>query len=130
MTFFAPTNEAIRKMKETVEKRRDMDSRDRKHVMDEIIRYHIVSEELGCEDFFDGMTIKTDLKLRELDNNHQRIRVLEMWNGDVMLVGFFLCVRGRLTFNRTCTPVSRNSISRLKTAWSTSWTTSSCPRYF
>ena len=86
MTFFAPTNEAIRKMKEMLEKRHDMDSHDRKRMTDEIIRYHVVSEELSCEDFFDGQTLKTDLKLRELDGKNQRIRVLEMWNGDVLLV--------------------------------------------
>ena len=51
----------------------------------EILRYHIVGHEFKFDDLFDGMTLRTELKLRSLNGQPQRIRVFE-FEGDYLLV--------------------------------------------
>jgi uncharacterized surface protein with fasciclin (FAS1) repeats len=97
LTMFAPTNEAIDRLKKELDRRDaaeegeeyDSDRREHhgkrpRHEMDEIIRYHLCPEEMNKDDLYDGMTMKTELKLKELDGNRQRIRVFK-FKGDVLL---------------------------------------------
>ncbi len=85
LTFFAPTNEAFDKLKKRMNLNKERE-------FSEIIRYHIVNHEFKEEDIFDGMTLRTDLKLRELNGQPQRIRVFE-YEGDFLLVSFDWPVR-------------------------------------
>jgi uncharacterized surface protein with fasciclin (FAS1) repeats len=78
VTLFAPTNQAIRKMEEEFESMR------RRPSAEEIVRYHLLADNWKENDMFDGMTLQTELKLRELNNNRQRIRVFK-FHGDLLL---------------------------------------------
>ena len=87
MTLFAPTNEAFHHLKEMKSQGNDYD-------MADILRYHMSSQEWSLDEMTADMTIKTDLKLKELDNEYQRIRVFK--HGDCVVLNMYsrLSIKG------------------------------------
>jgi len=72
ITFLAPTNQAF----EAIE--RDMKSMTgKKGEMDSILRYHCIESKVEFKDFEDGQTWTTRMKLKQLNDKHQRIRVFK-----------------------------------------------------
>jgi uncharacterized surface protein with fasciclin (FAS1) repeats len=70
-TVFAPTNEAFEKFEE---ERRSY--ADEKREMRDIIKYHVASEaDIESDDLHAGLLIPTGLRLKSLNDRHQRIRV-------------------------------------------------------
>ncbi|KAJ3182792.1 hypothetical protein HDU85_002394 [Gaertneriomyces sp. JEL0708] len=80
-TVFAPTNEAF----ERLEKEMGAAGKGDNQRMGEMLRYHICPDmELRMDDMVSGTLLSTGLKLRDLDDRHQRIRVFR-FHGDVWL---------------------------------------------
>ncbi|KAJ3081576.1 hypothetical protein HK102_002263 [Quaeritorhiza haematococci] len=87
ITFFAPTNEAFEKSKEMwgdMKRRRKHDDDDRKPSMEQFVRYHMTHEEIKSDELYDGQLIESQLKLKELDGEKQRIKVFKL-RGEYLL---------------------------------------------
>ncbi|KAJ3294244.1 hypothetical protein HK104_003821 [Borealophlyctis nickersoniae] len=85
-TLFAPTNEAFKRIEESVAQAGSTCGDDeKKPSIHEILRYHIIrNEEINGDDLCAGRLLRTDLKLRSLKDQHQRIRVYR-FHGDTYL---------------------------------------------
>jgi len=94
ITFLAPTDEAWenietvldairdnRKRRHLVDEndRRGRDDRDRRD-MEEVLRYHIVKDEIRVKDLFNGQLLQTELKESGLEDKRQRIRVVDFFD--------------------------------------------------
>jgi len=85
-TVFAPTNDAFKKMEDDM--RRITGEQPR---MGDILRYHICPDmEVSGDKMHQGMLLRTGLRLKSLNDRHQRIRVFR-FHGDI-----WLNMRGRM----------------------------------
>ncbi|KAJ3041583.1 hypothetical protein HDV00_009060 [Rhizophlyctis rosea] len=79
VTVFAPTNQAMERLEDEIEK---LGREGERPSMEQILSYHIVrDEELCFKDLKPGMTLRTNLRPNDLDRHHQRIRVVGMMGG-------------------------------------------------
>ncbi|KAJ3122697.1 hypothetical protein HK098_002533 [Nowakowskiella sp. JEL0407] len=88
VTFMAPTNEAWKNIETVLENmrrkrnneaRRDREDRDRRKDMEEVLKYHIVREEVSVKDLYNGKLMNTALYESELGDKHQKIKVVEFF---------------------------------------------------
>jgi uncharacterized surface protein with fasciclin (FAS1) repeats len=93
ITFLAPTDEAWENMEMVLDairdnrkRRRSVDENDRKgrddrdrRDMEEVLRYHILKDEISMKDLFNGQLLQTELKESELEDKRQRIRVVDFF---------------------------------------------------
>ncbi|TPX64454.1 hypothetical protein SpCBS45565_g05883 [Spizellomyces sp. 'palustris'] len=78
-TVFAPTNEAFKHLED--DRRRNNDERE----LGDILRYHICPDlNIRGDELHQGMLLRTDLRLKKLNDRHQRIRVFR-FRGDAWL---------------------------------------------
>ncbi|KAJ3106934.1 hypothetical protein HDU96_008055 [Phlyctochytrium bullatum] len=83
MTVFAPTNRAVERFEEEIRSRSGRGRDDLN--MEDLILYHLVpDQEIDRRDLQDGVLLKTNLEVKELDNARQRIRVNRLF-GEVYL---------------------------------------------
>ncbi|KAJ3124597.1 hypothetical protein HK098_000993 [Nowakowskiella sp. JEL0407] len=103
ITFLAPTNEAFKQIENVMEnlredrrrrRNRDRDNGDEskepsdpKKDMEEILRYHIVHDQVSIKDLFNGKLLSSNLRESELGDRHQKIKVVEMF-GQYYLNGY------------------------------------------
>jgi len=86
-TVFAPTNEAFKRLEDEWRDRRGAydEDNDREQWMRQALKYHIAPDSMIEGDALHaGALIPTDLRLRELGDRHQRVRVFR-FHGDVWL---------------------------------------------
>jgi uncharacterized surface protein with fasciclin (FAS1) repeats len=72
ITFFAPTNQAL----DMLEQEMASLSKNRES-MEKVLRYHFCERKLMFKDLCDGMTLETRLKVKQLGDQRQRIRVFK-----------------------------------------------------
>lgn len=90
ITFFAPTNHAIESLE------REMQTLlSNKQEMDQVLRYHCIQEKLNFKDLQDGQTLQSNLKLKSLNDKHQRVRVFRC--NDTVALNMFVRIQERDT---------------------------------
>ncbi|KAJ3194420.1 hypothetical protein HK101_002740 [Irineochytrium annulatum] len=91
MTIFVPTNDAIERLEDR--QRSILGENDRGLDFYQVVQYHIVnSQEIDEDKFFDGMLLKTNLELEQLNGQPQRIRV-SRFGSQITLVCYFCYLR-------------------------------------
>ncbi|KAI8817300.1 FAS1 domain-containing protein [Fimicolochytrium jonesii] len=84
-TVFAPTNEAFKRFEDEWRNRRAYDDEDKEEWIRQALKYHIAPDsQIAGDALHAGALIPTNLRLRELGDRHQRVRVFR-FAGDVWL---------------------------------------------